>query len=919
MIPGMDRARWLRLEQLCFEALELEPEARNRWLAEQCRNDPALFDDAKGLLHHLEGDPGFLETPIADLRGLWNSAAVDGTLPDEPTEVGAWQLVRRLAEGGMGSVWLASREFEGALQYAAVKLIRRGMDTEDTLVRFRQERRILGRLNHPNIARLLDAAATLDGRPYLVMEYVAGIPITEYCNQQYLGLGSRLQLFLIVCDAVQHAHQHLVIHRDLKPRNILVTDSGTVKLLDFGISKVLGGDESLGPLQTTRTQARVFTPEYAAPEQFKGGLITTATDVYGLGLLLFELLAGRHPLLDGGESISQIEAATLEQQPKSLAVGGKWSTGSASGAVDFRIPRELDLIVHKALHKEPERRYASVAAFADDIRRHLTGHPIKARPDTMGYRTSRFIRRNLAWTTAAATLALSLTAVTVVSLMQSRRVAAESAKVASERDKAVQVRGFLMEMFGATGAGKAAGDSITVRRLLDLQVKELDVQEWVPELKAEMLAVLADGYDRLGLWEEAEPLAARSLSMRRGILPASHPDLASSLSLTGWILHELGRSSEALSLLREAVAIRRSLGREGDSDLSRSLNDLGVVWNSLGAYDSAEATLKESLSIRERLFGRNHRSVGITANNLAGTYFYRSDLPSAVAMQQLALEALNNSVGREHQRTIVALSNLATMKLALGDMVGAERDFRELLLRQSELQGTDHPVTSQVRLSLAAVLIRSSKNKDDPRLVEGDALLRHALKVYRATLDPGHLQIGVTLTRLGELSLARDEPTAALAYAQQGVGILQKALGESHRTTAGALAGLARINRKLGALDVALETQQRAVAAYRSALGGRHPETARAEAALCELQSAANDPLKALESCDAAATDVAASLTEDETLLAMVQLRRAAANYRLGRMARADSIVALVAGNLDGTVPGGEVRRILDSLQTAAR
>ncbi len=916
----MDGDRWNRLEALCAEALEQKPENRGAWISAACAGDTALRDEALSLLEQLDRDPGFMEAPVASIQDLFPAPPDTGT-EEDPHQIGTWTLVRPLGRGGMGTVWLAEREVEGIRQQVALKLIRRGMDTEDVLERFRLERRILGALDHPNIARLLDAAATPDGRPYLVMEYVDGMPVTEHADRKRLSVPARLELMLTICGAVDHAHRHLVVHRDLKPRNIFVTGDGTVKLLDFGIGKVLGESGILGPARATRTRARLLTPEYAAPEQITGAPISTSTDVYGLGLLLCELLTGRHPLLSGGETLAEIEDATLHRTPTAPSQLTGQHTQPGQGR--RRIPRDLDMIILKALRKEPERRYPTAADLATDLRRHLSGHPVTARPDTIGYRVRRFLRRNAAPVIAVSAVFLALVATTAVTLVQSRRVAGESARVAAERDKALEVRGFLMEMFGATGAGRAVGDTVTVRRLLDLQAARLDAEPWSPELRAEMLAVLADGYDRLGLWEEAEPLALRSLEIRRSLFRNDHPDVAASLNLVGWIAHERGRSRDAVPLLHEAIHIRRALGPAAGGDLSRSLNDLGVIWNALGQYDSAQAVLEESLAIRDRLFGPGHRTVGITANNLAAAHWFQSRVDDAARIQQRAVEALQQSVGPDHQRTIVALSNLATFRLTAGDLDGAERDYRNLLARQERLQGADHPVTSQVRLSLATALTQQRGAVPEPsRLDEADTQLRQALAAYESRLGVAHPQVGVTLDRLSDLALARGRPAEALPLAERAVDILRRSRGTEHRATADALAGLALAHRRLGGghLDRALRFQREAVAGFQAGAGPTHAETGRARGMLCDLLLATGgDLVEAEHLCADAVEVVSRGPPGFHEMLPFFRLRQAVANYLLQHPERADSIVAVARREVERGLGGADARRLLDSLTAARR
>ncbi len=923
----MDAVRWQRLEALCAAALDRPPGERPAYLDQACGDDRELRREAAALLAAADEDPGFLERPLVDWRPLGERVGpADAPLPEA---IGPYRVIRLLGRGGMGEVYLAERTADGVTRSVALKVIRRGMVTDEVLERFRLERRILASLDHPNIARLLDAGATDDGRPYFVMESVEGRPIDEYCDAHQLTVSERLSLFQVICGAVQHAHQALVVHRDLKPRNILVTAGGVPKLLDFGIGKVLTGSESLGPGLETRTEIRLLTPEYAAPEQVAGQPVTTATDVYGLGILLYELLTGRHPYLFGGESLAAIEHAVRETLPPrpSTAVTGGPAPGEASRRrrtdsphLRRRLQGDLDNIVLKALRKEPDRRYGSAAALAEDIQRHHDGLPVRARPDTWGYRSRKFVRRNAAWVAAAVIAFLGLTSTTAVTLVQSRRVAEESARVTRERDKALEVRGFLLEMFGATGADQAVGDTVSVRGLLDRQAASLEREYGDrPELQADMMEVLAEGYDRLGLYRQAEPLARKALAFRRTRDdPAA---LAASLNLTGWITHELGRSKAAEPMLREAVAIRRTSGTPGRADFSRSLNDLGVVLNALGRYAEADTVLTEALAIRRQDLGDEHLAVGITANNLAAAYYYQSRIDDAIRVQELALRALRATVGPDHQRSVVALSNLAAFKRAAGQWTSAEADYRDLLARQTRLQGRDHPVTARVELSLAtAVMERAAGPGADSVRAEAEGLLREALASFRTHLGNGHPQVGMVLDRLASVVIDRGRLAEAESLENDALRILRAKLGNANPNTASAVQRLALVRWRQGSRERAVQMQRDAVASLVEAVGDRHPETGKARAVLCDYLVARRDDLTAARDvCAAAATTLQTAPAGYRPLALLPTLRLAEADLALGRSAVADSILGAARPTVTQLRPDALERRILDSLEAAVR
>ena len=870
------------------------------------------------------GDPGFLERPLLEWHPLGERARTPEAGP--PETIGPYRILRLLGRGGMGEVYLAERETADVTRTVALKVIRRGRASADVLERFRLERRILASLDHPNIARLLDAAATDDGHPYFVMEPVEGRPIDEYCDQERLPVSGRLALFQTICGAVQHAHQALVVHRDLKPRNILVTAAGVPKLLDFGIGKVLAASDSLGPAVETRTELRLLTPEYAAPEQVAGRPVTTATDVYGLGILLYELLTGRHPYLAGGESLTDIERAVLEAEPgrPSSAVSAPGYRAEASrrrrtdpGRLRRQLAGDLDTIVLKALRKEPERRYGSAAALADDIQRHRDGLPIGARPDTWGYRTRKFVRRNRAWVAAAVIACLGLASTTGATLIQSARVAREADRVRKERDKALEVRGFLLEMFGATGAGQAVGETVTVKALLDRQTASVaaDYRDR-PEVRADMMEVLAEGYDRLGLYREAEPLAREALALRRA--RAEPAPLAASLNLVGWITHELGRSKEAEPLLREAVRLRRADGPTGRADYSRSLNDLGVVLNALGRYPEADTALTEALAIRRHELGDRHRAVGITANNLAAAYYYQSKLADAVRVQQLALDVLRATVGPDHQRSVVALSNLAAFKRTAGQWAAAEDDYRDLLERQTRLQGRDHPVTARVELALAtSVMERARGPAADSLRREAETLLREALSSFRSRLGRGHPQVGLVLDRLAAVLIDQERLDEAESLEHEALRILRAGLGPANQNTATALQRLSVIRWRQGVREPAIAMQREAVAAFEAAVGSEHPETGRARAALCDLLVEHHDEVgEATRICASAANILRAAPAGYRGLALLPTVRLAQLSLAQDQPGRADSILSGVQPTLDRLPAASLERQIADSLAT---
>ncbi|MEE8536601.1 MAG: serine/threonine-protein kinase, partial [Acidobacteriota bacterium] len=515
----MTPERWHQIEELYQGALDLAANERPAYLERACGHDTALRQEIDSLLATHDEAPSFLETPLI----AWP--------PDEPlmppeTHVGPYKLLRPLGRGGMGQVYLATRAGEVFRQYVALKVIRRGLDTEDILRRFRAEQQILATLHHANIAHLIDGGVTDDGQSYLVMEYVEGTPITTYCDGRQMTLEERVLLFRQVCEAVHHAHRNLVVHRDLKPSNILVTVEGVPKLLDFGIAKLLDPVASGMSVPTTQADGRVMTPEYASPEQVRGETITTASDVYALGVLLYELLVGRRPYHFERRTPQEIERVICKQEPEppsavlEKAVDGQPTDGTpppmkpdeistARGMTVERLRRrlngDLDTIVLKALRKEPERRYASAQQLAEDLGRYLAGLPVLARPDTATYRAQKFVRRHrvgVAMTLIVVSLLLSFS---VVSAVQSAEIRAKAEDVAQERDRAEEVIEFLVALFETPDPKVSKGNTVTARELLETGAArvEADLKEQ-PEVQADMMTVMSRVYRSLGLYDPAE-------------------------------------------------------------------------------------------------------------------------------------------------------------------------------------------------------------------------------------------------------------------------------------------------------------------------------------------------------------------------------------------------------------------------------
>lgn len=922
----MDPERWDAIEQLSLAASRLDPDARRRFLEDACRGDAELLREVESLVVELENDSPFLTTPLIEVERL---------LPEEGSfestgRAGQYRLLRPLGRGGMGEVFLAKSAEGDAVQTVAVKIIRKGMDSEDVVARFRTERRILAELQHPHIARLYTSGVMDDGRPFYVMEYVQGEPIDQYCDDRRLSVAKRLRLFLKVCEAVQHAHQNLVVHRDIKPRNVLVDEHGAPKLLDFGIAKVLEPDPD-GPSVHTRTGVRVLTPEFAAPEQLYGGAVTVGTDCYGLGVLLHVLLTGRLPErprtrgAEGGlESREPVRPSRLVSEHR-IPTGAEVRPlpGQASAPphlVDATTlsslrdtdPRglrrtltgDLDTIVLKALQSDPTRRYRSVQAFADDVSRYLGGLPIHARPDSITYRAAKFVRRN-AWAAVAGAVAVG--ALAAFSVQDWRRDRA----VAAERDRAVEVRDFLLEAFGATGADRTSADSVSVRQLLDRQREALgEAYAERPRLRAEMLGVLAEGYQRLGLFDDAEELARRSLALRVEEYGPQHAEVAAARGLLGWIRFEQGDFDVADSILAEATETWRALGRGERQGLARALNDWGVVLDRRGDGERAEEALSEALAIRTDMNGPADRSVAVTASNLAAAAYRRGDYPAAAEMGERALSALQSTVGPDHQRSFVAQSNLAVYRWVQGDQDGAESAYRDLLERQHRVLGPSHPVALRTQQALATFYEGTGRRDDAVQQLE--AILAARIEA----LGPDHPDVAETLEILGGTYARAESHADALDALTRALEIKEVVFGPVHEEVAEGLGNVGSALRRAGRSEEAVGWLQRSVDVAGGALGASHPRVAdirlRLASTLFELERLDEALVQYTLTYEAATDRPATSI-----LLNTARLQMANIHLTRGRVDIAEPLIQATETALSEDREGHEVEALLE--RTRAR
>ncbi|MFZ1005448.1 MAG: protein kinase [Candidatus Sulfotelmatobacter sp.] len=632
--------RWLRIEYLFYAALELQ-DGRAAFLDEACGGDDELRREVESLLRSSGQTMGFLQKPVLDAA---KQIAAEEMLSGR--RIGAYQLLRVLGEGGMGKVYLAARADDLYQKQVAIKTVPVGLgQSQALLLRFGSERQILANLDHPNIARLLDGGVTEDGLPYLVMEYVNGVRLDDYCRIHQLPTNQRLELFCTVCAAVEYAHKNLVVHRDLKPANILVTAEGVPKLLDFGIAKLL--DPQSRQLAQTMTSERMMTPEYASPEQVRGDQITTSTDVYALGVLLYELLAGKRPFELDPTSPLKMARVICEQDPEPPSVSSAVNAAVAAPDAARTLRGDLDNIVLMAMRKEPVRRYASVSALTNDVQAYLTGYPVHARTDTWKYRSGKFLRRHKAGATAAAIVAVALIAFSIGMGLLAKRATRERLAVQRESQ-------FMEGIFEAATPDLARGRQITARELLDQGALHVDRElAGDPGLRATMLDNIGRSYIRLGLYDRAEPLLQRAYELRKKTLGSENVDVASTAFSLANSIRLQEQYSRAESLFRESLAIREKIVGKDSSDVQDSLAFLGECLYLENRDVEAEPLLRRALTLDRQNADSTSR------NYLALLLERKGNYPEALQLLRQAVEIQRRVSGADSPDFAMSLHNLA--------------------------------------------------------------------------------------------------------------------------------------------------------------------------------------------------------------------------------------------------------------------
>jgi serine/threonine protein kinase/tetratricopeptide (TPR) repeat protein len=775
----MDSTRWERIQSLFHRSADLPRQEQRAFLKSECGEDDSLRADVLSIPQQDANPSSLLDRTVGHIAEQLFATSASSVLPDK--QFGPYHVIRVLGEGGMGVVYLAERKDLSSL--VAIKVLRDAWLSPARRERFASEQRTLARLNHPSIARLYDADTLADGTPFFIMEYVEGVPLTEYCRGRQSSMDERLQLFRAVCEAVQFAHGQAVIHRDLKPSNILVKDDGAIRLLDFGIAKQLENLDA--PVDQTMTGLRFMTPAYAAPEQIRGDRIGIHVDVYSLGVILFELLANRLPF--DLSNLTPVEAATIiaEHEP------GKPSATTKVADEDAFRPsasqtawRDLDVLCSTAMHKDPQRRYRSVEALIRDIDHYVKGEPLEAQPDSLRYKMMKFARRNLR---PLALAAIVLAVVVGLVIFFTLRLALARDAALAEAARTQRIQRFMMNLFQGGDETVGPSDSLRVVTLLERGVEEAKTLNTDPKVQAELYLNLGRIYQQLGKIGEADSLLRSALEQRRTLFGQNSPEVAETMVALSLLLADQAKLQEAEQFAIQALVMSKQVLPPNHPVVARATFALGKIQEGRGAYTQAIQTLDEAARLRSSSGDTASADLAASLSELANAHFYAGHYDTSDALNRRVLDMQRQLYGDRHPLVADTLINLGAIQFQSGHYAEGERFNRQALDIVQSWYGTDHPETADTMTILAQSL--TYQNRFD----ESAVLLRQSLAILERVYGPVHPRVAFALNELGQVAIRQGKLGDAESDFSREVTIYRTVYHDKHYLISIALSNLAGV------------------------------------------------------------------------------------------------------------------------------
>lgn len=807
----MGTSDWSEVEQILDEALEKSGNKRKTFIEERCGENKKLKSWVTELLESIESSQGFLETGSVEkevlIPDIADSITSEGDSSFIGTQLGAYTIKELIEHGGMGSVYLAHRT-DGTFEHrVAIKIIRRGMDTPSNRARFLREQNILARLHHPNIARLYGGGLTDDGLPYLFMEYIDGKPIDQFCDDQRLSIMERLALFNQVCKAVQYAHESLIVHRDLKPDNIMINSNGRVKILDFGIAKLMDPKFQEDAKNQTQPGARMLTLAFAAPEQINGDSITTSVDCYALGTVLYKLLSGLKPFefkkMKRGE-IEKIISLQLPPKPskrfqeldaeKQKAIAQTRRT--TADKLARTISGDLDAIILKALRKEAAPRYRSVEHLEEDIERFINKEPVSARAGNLVYKSKKFLKRHKYAIASVATflfILLGVSAYYTLQLARERNMAELEAQTTS------QVTDFLVDLFQANDPSNNQGELITARQLLAKGEKEINRLDNQPEVKARLLNVLGNIYGVLSEPDKADSLQSHSLSMATSLYNSGNTELASFYYSLAATKHTLGEYDEALDLLESAISAQNKLPGSPKKDLANSLRLQAEILKDNGKLDSAYRAIRESQSIFSSIGATENRDYLKMLKEFGAIQSERGKFPESESIWRQALALSRDLFTSPHPDILSCMQGLAYSLKEQGSFDEAETLYLQGIEFNRKLYGPSHLNTAAIMNNLAGLYYYTSVYQ------KADSLYTKSYKIQKEVLGESHPNVASILYNRANLKVDMAELATAEKLYREVLKLDINHLGRNHPNVASDYSGLGVLLSKQGKYDEAIE------------------------------------------------------------------------------------------------------------------